>query len=167
MSRLIPLILALGACSGTADAPPRAPTVLFFITTDCPIANAFAPEINRIAADYASQGVDCVMMYTDLSSTKAAMLRHAIEFGYDRPALLDEGHTMSRKFGVRVTPEAVVLNPDGTRAYRGRIDDRYLAPGKYRLQPTTRDLRDALDAVLAGRPVPVAETPAAGCPLTD
>ena len=65
-----------------------------------------------------------------------------------------------------MTP-AVVLGADGARVYRGRIDDRYLAPGQYRMKPTTRELRDAIEAVLAGRPVPVAEMKAAGCPLTD
>jgi hypothetical protein len=167
MNRLAPLILLLGACAAPTESAPRRASACFFITADCPIANSFAPEINRIVADYGPRGVDFSMVYTDLSLAPEAMRRHAADYGYTSPIQLDGGHALSRRHGVTVTPEVVVLNPDGTRAYRGRIDDRYLAPGKYRLQPTTRELRDAIEAVLAGRPVPVSETKAAGCPVTE
>lgn len=166
MTRLAPAILLLAACA-PSEAPARGPAVLFFITTDCPIANSFAPEIQRIVTEYRPRGVSFSMVYTDLRQPEAAMRKHASEYGYDSPVLLDQGRVLSRAHGVTVTPEAVVVAADGKRVYRGRIDDRYLAPGKYRLQPTTRELRDAIDAVLAGRPAPVAETKAAGCPLTE
>jgi len=167
MNRLAPLILLLGGCSASEPSTPSRVAVLLFITTDCPIANGFAPEINRIVAEYGPRGVAFSMVYTDRAQTADAARRHASEYGYESPVRLDTGRVWSRKYGVTVTPEAVVLDAAGERRYRGRIDDRYLAPGRYRLQPTTRELRDAIDAVLAGRPVAVAETPAAGCPLTD
>ena len=166
MTRLAPAILLLAACGSTEKSAPRA-SVLFFITTDCPIANGFVPEIRRIIADYRPRGVDFSLVYTDLRQTLEDARRHASEYGYDSPLRRDDGRMLSRRYGITVTPEAVVLDGAGARVYRGRIDDRYLAPGQYRLKPTTRELRDAIDAVLAGRPVPVAETRAAGCPLTD
>jgi hypothetical protein len=140
---------------------------MFFITTDCPIANSFAPEINRIIADYTPRGVAFNMVYTDIGQPPEMVRRHVSEYGYKSPVQLDTGRVLSRQHGITVTPEAVVLGVDDRRVYRGRIDDRYLAPGQYRLKPTTRELRDAIEAVLEGRPVPVAETKAAGCPLTD
>lgn len=161
MTRLAPALLFLASCASTAK-----PEVLFFITTDCPIANGFAPEINRIVAEYRAKGVEFSMIYTDLTLTADAISNHASEYGYESTVRVDSGRVLSRKYGVSVTPEVVVL-AGGARVYRGRIDDRYLAPGQYRLKPTTRELRDAIDAVLGGRPVPVAETKAAGCPLTD
>lgn len=163
MRGFTPLILALGACAAPAPPPPARASVLFFITTDCPIANSFAPEIHRIVAEYGPRGVDFTLVYTDLTQTPETVKRHAREYGYAPPARLDQDHVLVRRHGITVTPEAVVLAADGTRLYRGRIDDRYLAPGQYRLQPTSCDLRDALEAVLAGRPVPVAETKAVGC----
>jgi len=166
MKRLAPAILILAGCASVPVPGPRA-SVLFFITTDCPIANSFAPEIQRIVADYGPRGVAFSMIYTDLSQPPDAARRHAAEYGYEAPAQVDAGRVLCRRHGITVTPEAVVLGTDGARLYRGRIDDRYLAPGQYRLKPTTRELRDAIEAVLAGRPVPVAETRAAGCPLTD
>src|SRR5581483_466036 len=148
MKRLLPLLLLLAGCA--APGAPSTPRVLFFITTDCPIANSFAPEIRRIIADYQGQGVTFQFVYTDLTQTEDAARRHASEYGYDSAVRLDAGRVWSRKHGVTVTPEAVVLAADGSRVYRGRIDDRYLAPGQYRLKPTTRELRDAIEAVLAG-----------------
>ena len=165
MTRVAPAILLLAACASTDHPAPRA-TVLFFITTDCPIANSFAPEINRIAAEYGPKGVAFSMIYTDVTHPPEDVRRHASEYGYESPVRLDAGRVLSRQYGVTKTPEAVVV-VDDVRVYRGRIDDRYLAPGLRRLQPTTRELRDAIDAVLAGRRVPVAETDAVGCPLTD
>ena len=160
MTRLAPLLLLLASCASSAGKPE----VFVFITTDCPIANAFAPEIKRIVAEYEPRGVAFSLVYTDGAAD--AVRKHAAEYGYESAVRFDTGRVLSRKHGVTVTPEAVVLS-GGARVYRGRIDDRYLAPGQYRLKPTTHELRDALDAVLAGRPVAVAETRAAGCPLTD
>jgi hypothetical protein len=66
---------------------------------------------------------------------------------------------------VKVTPEVAVLSPTGELLYLGRIDDRYNPQGKRRPEPTVRDLQLALDAVLAGKPVPTPRTKAFGCPL--
>ena len=65
-----------------------------------------------------------------------------------------------------VTPEVAVMK-DGRMLYRGRIDDRYIEFGKDRPQPTVRDLERSLEAILAGKPVPVAETRAVGCILAE
>jgi len=166
MTRLAPAMLFLAACASPEKPAARA-SVLFFITTDCPIANSFAPEIKRIIDDYGARGVVFSMVYTDVRQPPEMVRRHVSEYGYKSPVHVDTGRVLSRQYGITVTPEAVVIDSNDARVYRGRIDDRYLAPGQYRLQPTTHELRDAIEAVLAGRPVPVAETKAAGCPLTD
>lgn len=164
--RTLAILIALqGACAAN---PPAAPAVevLLFITVDCPIANAFAPEINRIVADYRPRGVEFTLVYTDLTRTPEEVGRHVREYGFAASAARDEGRRLSGLHGATVTPEAVVL-ARGARVYRGRIDDRYLAPGRYRLAPTTRDLRDAIESALAGRPVLTSETAAVGCPITN
>ena len=74
---------------------------------------------------------------------------------------------MVKATGVTVAPEAAVLDELGRVIYRGRIDDRFVDFGKERPVPTTRDLESALQAAVAGRPVPVAETRAIGCYLAD
>jgi hypothetical protein len=159
------LVLGLAGCAGRApdEAPVR---VLLFLSPECPISNAFAPEIGRLAVDYAPLGVAFRQVYTDPGVSQDRLRAYAREFALPGELLRDPDQALARLHGVRVTPEAVVLDRRGLRVYRGRIDDRYLAPGKYRLHPTTRELRDALDAVLDGVPVAVPETDAAGCPLT-
>jgi hypothetical protein len=66
-----------------------------------------------------------------------------------------------------VTPQAVVIDRAGEIRYRGRIDNFYAAFGKPRQQVTEHDLRNALDAVLAGRSAPKRETDAIGCYIVD
>ena len=68
---------------------------------------------------------------------------------------------------VTITPEVAVLTLDGQMAYRGRIDDTYPGLGQKRNAPLRRDLREALDAILAGKPVAVPRTEAVGCFIPD
>jgi hypothetical protein len=83
-------------------------------------------------------------------------------------AILDSELKCAKRVGATITPEAVVLSPAGDVLYRGRIDDRYPKPGgKRRESPTSFDLRDALAATVAGKPVPKPWPPAVGCPIDD
>src|SRR6185295_16424928 len=111
---LLPAALLLSACSSTDERAPRA-SVLFFITTDCPIANSFAPEIKRIIAEYGPQGAAFSIVYTDLTQSLEVVRRHAAEYGYGSSVRQDTGRALSRQHGVTVTPEAVVLGADGAR----------------------------------------------------
>lgn len=138
-------------------------TVLVFVSHDCPISNQYAPEINRIVRSYAPRGIDLYLVYADAEMTAAAAREHAREYGYTCRALLDPARRLVRFAGAAVTPEAVVFGQRGELLYRGRIDDRYPRPGLRRGQVTSPDLRNALDAILAGEPVPVPATTAVGC----
>ena len=102
-----------------------------------------------------------VQVDEDLSRRAAA--EHAREYGYTCPVVLDGGRALVRRAGARMVPEAAVFGPDGARKYLGRIDDLYADLGKRRARATSLDLRDALDAVLADRPVPRPVTQAVGC----
>jgi hypothetical protein len=139
--------------------------VLFFITNDCPIANSYAPEIQRICGDYAGKGVSCTLVYSDLSLDSAAIRQHHDEYRYPEsiPAVKDTGHRLADSTGATITPEAVLVDRKGKVLYRGRIDNFYAGLGKPRRQVTEHDLRDALDEVLAGKPVTHPQTQAVGC----
>ena len=141
-------------------------TVLIFITHDCPISNRYAAEINRIHTAYASRKIAFYMIYTDADLTAAQARQHAKDFGYHSVALLDRTHLLVKKVRATVTPEAFVLSPAGKVLYRGRIDDTYVDYGKSRLKPKKRDLRDALDAIVNGKPVPNPVTKSIGCFIT-
>jgi hypothetical protein len=139
--------------------------VLLFTDTQCPISNAFAPEVGRLDAEFAPRGVAFFLVYADPSRTPAEVRAHAAAFGYPMDVLRDPRHELVRRAGASVTPEACVFQPDGELVYRGRIDDRYVDFGKQRAAPTARDLRAALEAVLAGGR-PAAPWPGAvGCSI--
>jgi len=171
-SRLLLALLCLlavpGARAGTGGDPlpntaGKKAVVLLFIARDCPISNAYAPEIKRIIARYTPEKVAFSLVYPDPDTSLASARQHAREYGYTCPLLLDPAHRLVRRAGATITPEAAVFAPNGRLLYRGRIDDLYLGFGQRRYAATRHDLRDALDAVLAGRPVPTARTQAIGC----
>src|SRR5947208_3183343 len=115
--RLLTLLLA-------AAASPHA-SIFFFITNDCPVANSYAPEIQRICADYAPRGVSCTLVYSDVTLTDAALRKHRADFGYPDTirAVLDTGHKLAHTTGATITPEAVLLDRNNKVLYRGRIDN--------------------------------------------
>ena len=140
-------------------------TVLLFIAHDCPIANGYAPEIQRMAARYGARGITFELVYVESDLTVAGAKQHAAAYGYHLPALRDRAHILVRRYGVTVTPEAVVLSPTDKREYEGRIDDKYVGLGRSRFTATRHDLRAALDAVLLGHHAPRSRTQAVGCPI--
>lgn len=141
--------------------------VVIFITTDCPISNAYAPEINSLVEEYLSRGVKFYVAHVDRDVTIEDVRQHAAEYGFKCPVLLDSQHELVKALGATVTPEAAVIDGERRLAYQGRIDDRYTDFGKKRLAPSQRDLREALDAVLAGRKVANPRTRAIGCYISN
>lgn len=138
--------------------------LLIFLSTDCPISARYSPEINRIIREYQPKGVRAWLIYAEPKIAPAAVRANLNEYhaGLAVPAVIDTGFRVTAAVGASVTPEAAVYTQAG-RAYRGRIDDLYEVIGQSRRTADHHDLRDALDAVLAGRPVAAAETKAIGC----
>lgn len=137
---------------------------LFFVTNDCPVSNYYSHEIRRICDDYAKRGVGCSLVYTDTTLTDEQARAHAHDYGHGLyPKLVDRTHALVKATGAAITPTAVVIRPDGSIAYRGRIDNSFAAIGVQRRVVTEHDLRDALDAVIARRLVPKPETQPVGC----
>ncbi len=139
--------------------------VLIFVTTDCPIANSYAPEISTLVKDFTDSPIRFYAINVDPDLTPDAARKHAKEFGLSLPIILDTKHQLVTATGITRTPEVAVILADGKVAYRGRIDDRYPGLGKKRQAPKQRDLRDALSAVIAGEPVLTPRTEAVGCSL--
>ena len=141
-------------------------SVFIFLRTDCPISNSYAPEIRRLREAYAAQGVVFWMVYPDPDEATADIRRQLSEYQLTGPVLRDPKTALARRAQVHVTPEAAVFNARQELVYHGRIDDRFAAFGVKRPEPSRRDLADALDAVLAGRPVAPASGKAVGCSIT-
>ena len=144
------------------DGSTRA-VALIFVIPDCPIACSYMPEINRLWQAYHEKGIEVLLVQADPQITVEQARKHAEEYQLQCPVLLDGEHIWVKKTGVRRTPEAAVLSPTGELLYWGRINDQYVDLGKRRGQVTSNDLRDALDAIVAGRPVLQPRTEAIGC----
>jgi thiol-disulfide isomerase/thioredoxin len=139
--------------------------VLFFVSPYCPTSNTFVKEMNQIAADYGDR-VAFNFVHSDSDQKLTDVLQHTEMNEIKAPVLLDKEQRLAKQTQARITPEAVLLGPDGATLYQGRINDLYLGPTKRQRQATTKDLRDALDAVLSGKPVAQPKTEALGCKIS-
>jgi hypothetical protein len=148
---------------------------VFFIATDCPISNWYAPAIQQVCRDYAARGVDCTLVYEDVdlgASPKPlddSVRKHLEEYRYGAtfPAAVDRTRTVARRAKATITPSVVLVDRAGDIRYRGRIDNAYADLGKPRQTVTSHELRDALEAVTSGRRVATPETEAVGCYIVD
>lgn len=142
-------------------------TVFLFTTTDCPIANRYAPDLRRLFETYAPRGVRFWLVYANPAEPSDTIRAHVARFGYPMPPVRDPRHELIRRLGITVTPESVVVDSEGRTVYRGRIDDRYVDFGVERPAATRKDLQRALDAVLSGAAVESPTTRAVGCIVAD
>jgi thiol-disulfide isomerase/thioredoxin len=147
-----------------AGAGDKKAVVLFFVSPFCSTTRPFIKEINQIAADYGDRVV-VYLVHSDSEITKEVALEHAILNDVKATVLIDKQQTLAKQVQAKITPEAVVLSPKAETLYKGRINDLYLGPTKRQRAATTQDLRDALDAILAGKPVPTPQHEAQGCKI--
>jgi len=154
-----------GATHTAEEWRAKRAVVLFFTMTECPLANGYVPELNRLRASYGPQGVAFYAVQSDNTVAEAAVRKYAQEFGYTFPMLNDPGLTLARMTGAKVTPEVAVLAPSGEVLYLGRIDNKVEDLTRPRYAATEPELRNALDAILAGKPPKEARTRAVGCSM--
>jgi peroxiredoxin len=154
-----------GMVHTAAEWRAKRAVVLFFTMTDCPLANGYVPEMNRLRAVYESQGVAFYAVQVDNTVSDAAVRKYAQEFGYSFPMLNDPRLTLARLTGAHVTPEVAVLSSSGQVLYLGRIDNKVEDLTRPRYAATEPELRNALDAVLAGKAPKEAKTRAVGCAI--
>ncbi len=158
---------ALPASDGSTRTPladhGQKATVLIFLAHDCPLTNATAPALTRLASEFTPRGVHFFGIYT--TETAVEINTHRRDYGLNFPGLLDPKLHLARLAGATRMPEAAVFSPAGKLLYRGRIDDRAIQVGRTRPTPSRHDLRLALESILAGRPPNPRLTPAIGCYL--
>jgi thiol-disulfide isomerase/thioredoxin len=154
-----------GVTHTSAELRSEKATVFIFVATDCPNSNTYAPILARLYREYSPRGVVFFNVYSDPAESAALVSKHDRDYAIPFRALLDPRQTLARETGARSTPEAVILSADGQTLYRGRIDNRFIAPGQTRYQPTESDLQEALDAIVQGKPVPHPVTKTIGCAI--
>ena len=134
--------------------------VIMFISTECPVSNAYNGRMEKLFESYSMKGVAFAGINANKAELVADIASHAKDKGFKFPVLKDEKNIIADAYGAQSTPEVYVVNQKGKILYHGRIDDSR-KPEKIQ----SNDLTNALDALLAGKPVTVAQTKAIGCSI--
>lgn len=131
----------------------------------CPIARRSLPVLAEMEKGYRDRGVRFLALDVGPDDSIIEMAADSVEAGAAFPFVMDMEGGCARALGLTRTPEVVVLDAERVLRYRGRIDDQFRIGGG-RATATEQPLRDALDDLLAARPVRRAETPVDGCLIT-
>jgi len=137
-------------------------TVVVFVTLDCPIAKRSLPKLREMEKAYRDKGVQFLAINVGPGDSLGQVAWQAIEADIPFPFVKDFSGEATSAVGATRTPECVVLDAKRVLRYRGRIDPD-LRLGGSRSVPGRADLKEAIDDILAGREVRVAETPVDGC----
>jgi thiol-disulfide isomerase/thioredoxin len=153
-----------GKLLSIADVAGKSGTLVVFTCNHCPFAKDWEQRIVELANTYAGKGIGVVLVNANDPTTHpedgyAEMQTRAKSRGMKIPYVVDETSGVARAFGASVTPEAFLFDKTGKLAYHGTIDDNRKEPDKVK----ARYLKDALDAVVAGKPPAVPETKGLGC----
>ncbi len=135
-------------------------SVLIFIAVQCPVSNAYNERMEKLARDYQAKGINVIGINSNVAESADAVKAHATEKNLTFPILKDAGNKVADRLGATVTPEAYFLDAGNKLLYRGRIDNSKNADGV-----TASELRDALDATLAGKPITKTTANAFGCTI--
>ncbi len=138
--------------------------VLIFLAPLCPICQNMTFDLRQLEKDFVGESVEFVGVFPNASTTEAQIATFQQTYGLSMPLHLDTAD-WAGTLGARWTPEVFVLDAADSVVYRGRINDRYFAPGKRKPKTKRRDLDAALRDCLAGRPVADPVTDAVGCPI--
>ena len=128
----------------------------------CPIVRQALPALAEIRSRYQAQGIEFLLLNSNLQDTRELVVKESTDFKIDFPILLDESQRIGEALGVVRTSEVFVIDPKNWQlAYRGPLDDRL----SYERQRPAKHhyLTDALDAMVAGRPVQTPKADGVGC----
>ncbi len=133
-------------------------TVIGFISARCPVSNAYQDRVRALAEEYNQKGVVFIGINSSSDEALDEIRSHAAASRFKFTILKDEGSVIADAYAAERTPTVYVVDAEGVLRYQGRIDNsqnpRMVRRG---------DLREALNQILAGKPVSVAETKAMGC----
>jgi len=135
-------------------------TAVIFVATECPVSNAYNERMNALYKEYAAKGVHFVFVNSNRTESAEDVRAHLTEHKLSFPVYKDPDNRLADRLNAQVTPEVYLIDASGVLRYHGSIDDA-------RVETKVQDLRarKALDALLAGKPVPTAETKAFGCTI--
>jgi peroxiredoxin len=134
--------------------------VLIFVSTQCPVSNAYNERMAELQKKYSNKSVTFLGINSNKEEKVSDIKSHAEKNKFGFPVLKDENNKIADKIEASVTPEVYILNPDLEILYHGRIDD-----SKDAGNVSSNDAAAALDEILAGKKVSIARTKAFGCSI--
>ncbi|MEX2115187.1 MAG: redoxin family protein [Pirellulales bacterium] len=148
-----------------ADFGDKKAYVIMFTTLDCPIVQRYLPKIVEMEKEYCEQGVQFVAVNEGVNDAIREVAYQAVRTNAPFPFVKDLDGQVARAVGATRAGEVVVLDADKKLRYRGRVDRQFRLGGD---SPNAgrEDLKLAIEDVLAGREVEVAETAVDGCRIT-
>lgn len=135
-------------------------SVLIFVATKCPVSNAYNERMERLAQEFKARGVNVIGINPNVAESAAAVKAHAVENKLSFPVLKDPANKIADRLGATVTPEAYFLDAGNKLIYHGRIDN-----AKDEANVASSELREAIEATLAGKPVTKTTANAFGCTI--
>lgn len=150
----------------TLDSFAGAPALLvMFICRHCPFVKHVEQELARIGQDYGTKGLSIVAISANSLETHPQdgpehLKAQALDLGFTFPYCFDESQDVAKRYTAACTPDFFVFDSDQTLVYRGQLDD---SRPSTEVPVTGKDLRAALDLVLAGKPAPTEQKPSIGC----
>ncbi len=151
-----------GRLVALSDFKDKKVVVVVFTGTECPVSNFYLPSLKDLHDKFSPQGVQFLAVNSNPQDSLGEVARHAKQSGLPFPVLKDADQEVARLLAAERTPEAVVLDAGRAVCYRGRIDDQF-GVGYRRPKPNRRDLAEALEETLAGKPVSTPRTAVSGC----
>lgn len=156
-----------GRTVSLADAEGAPALLVMFLSNHCPYVKHVRAELAALGREYARKGVAVVAIGSNdpdryPEDGPDGIRAEAAAHGYDFPYLHDASQAVARAYRAACTPDFFLFDEARTLVYRGQLDDSRPSNGK---PVTGADLRAALDAVLAGRPVPEPQRPSLGCSI--
>jgi MBOAT, membrane-bound O-acyltransferase family/AhpC/TSA family len=153
-----------GRAARLTDLLGRAGLVIVVRDVDCPVSKRYGPRLAKLEATYAPQGLPFAFVNPTRHNTREQMLEEVRTFGFQGRYLRDPRGRLAQALGARSTAEVFVLDAQRTLVYRGAVDDQY-GIDLTRTEVANPFLAQALDDVLAARPVRTKATRAPGCEL--
>ena len=151
---------ASGTAHSLASLKGKNGSVLIFIAVQCPVSNAYNERMEKLAQDYKARGITVIGVNSNSPESAADVKDHAAKNNLTFTILKDNGNKLADTLGATRTPEAYFLDANNKLLYHGRIDN-----SRDVSQVNSSELRDALEATLAGKPVPKATANAFGCSI--
>jgi mono/diheme cytochrome c family protein len=149
-----------GHAFDAAEIAHNRATVFIFVSTQCPVSGLYMPRVAELANGYKERAVRFFLVDPNRDDTAGVLRAYARARSLTLPLVQDTSLALADWLAASCTPEAVVVDPTGDVAYRGRIDDNL-----DRAKVVHADLREALDAVLAGKAAPRPRTLSFGCAI--